>query len=163
MKYFISCFKQYAVFKGCTPRREYWYFILFLFLFQIAIGMIEAIIGTAIFLSLLFSIVMFLPSLASACRRAHDVNRRGWWLLIPGYNLVLLCSKSRPKNNRFMPKDNVIKLIGPIIITKEMQILAKFASLKDNGLISEEEFQLKMDQLFKDELQEYDNAQLKTK
>lgn len=124
--------------------------------------MIEAIIGAAIFLSLLFSIVMFLPSLASACRRAHYVNRRGWWLLIPGYNLVLLCSKSRPENNRFIPKDNVIKLIGPIILTK-MQILAIFASLKNNGMISEEEFQIKKDQLFKDELQEYDNAQLKTK
>lgn len=151
MEYFISCFKQYAVFKGCTPRREYWYFILFLFLFQIAIGMIEAIIGTVIFLSLLFSIVMFLPSLAAACRRAHDANRRGWWLLIPGYNLILLCSKSQPQNNRFIPRTNALNIVKPAIATLDeqdvIQEIAKFSRLRDNGLISDEEFQLKRKQL----------------
>ncbi|MGI4731336.1 MAG: DUF805 domain-containing protein [Janthinobacterium lividum] len=31
----------------------------------------------------IFSLAIFLPNLAVQVRRLHDVNRRGWWLLLP--------------------------------------------------------------------------------
>lgn len=47
-KYFILCLtKNYATFSGTAPRREYWGFNLFMFLFAIIFGMVGAVIFAA--------------------------------------------------------------------------------------------------------------------
>jgi serine/threonine protein kinase len=79
------CSKQYADFKGRATRKEFWYFalingLLILLIFQIGQGM--DIKEGDTFLTVFYSLVFFLPSLAVSIRRLHDADKSGWWLLI---------------------------------------------------------------------------------
>lgn len=70
------CFQKYADFSGRAKRPEYWWFALFCFIVSMALS----IIGDT--LSMAFSLVTLLPSLAVGCRRLHDINKSGWFLLL---------------------------------------------------------------------------------
>ena len=75
-----QCFQKYADFNGRAKRPEYWWFALFCFITPILLG----VIGDT--LSMAFSLVTLLPSLAVGSRRLHDTNKSGWFqllLLIP--------------------------------------------------------------------------------
>jgi len=39
--------------------------------------------------------------LAAEVRRMHDVGKSGWFILVPFYNLVLLCTPSNPSSNKY--------------------------------------------------------------
>jgi len=86
-----TCFRKYAVFKGRASRSEFWYFTLFNFLVCLLIALLASpIILWNIFsyllvlypLYLLYSLVVFLPSLAVSVRRFHDIGKSGWWILV---------------------------------------------------------------------------------
>ena len=92
MEYFIDAFKKYADFTGRATRTEYWMFILFYMIIYVALAVIDAFLGTVI-LSLLFSLVLLVPSISIATRRLHDIGRTGWWqliLFIPLLGLIVL-------------------------------------------------------------------------
>jgi len=81
-----TCFQKYAIFSGRAKRSEYWFF----FLFGILTAVCLSILDMAIFpknengvLGLIFTLVTFIPFISAACRRLHDVNRSGWWQLLP--------------------------------------------------------------------------------
>ncbi|HBS50597.1 MAG TPA: DUF805 domain-containing protein [Rhodobacteraceae bacterium] len=79
-----TCFNKYATFEGRARRSEYWWWFLFLLLSNLVLGLLDgALFGenTAI-LGPLFSLAVFLPSLAVGARRLHDTGRSGWWLLL---------------------------------------------------------------------------------
>jgi uncharacterized membrane protein YhaH (DUF805 family) len=38
-------------------------------------------------------LLVFLPSIAVSIRRMHDINRVGWWILLPLVNIVFYCLK----------------------------------------------------------------------
>lgn len=86
-----SCLRKYVEFKGRAPRSEYWWFWLFLVVLQVAagvgLGILVAVLGLTKEvlngLSLLFGLAITLPYIAVTTRRLHDVNRSGWWQLIP--------------------------------------------------------------------------------
>jgi len=82
-----TCFTKYATFSGRASRSEFWFFCLFSFL----AGIVTAIIDSMILgypaeengpVNLIFSVLIFLPSLAVGARRLHDIGRSGWWQLI---------------------------------------------------------------------------------
>jgi uncharacterized membrane protein YhaH (DUF805 family) len=86
-----SCFKNYATFKGRASRSEFWFFYLFQIIVMVVLSIIMGIgadSGSATIAMLggglygIFSLAIFLPTLAVFVRRLHDVNRSGWWLLI---------------------------------------------------------------------------------
>jgi len=86
MNYFISALKKYAVFSGRASRAEYWYYTLFLIIISFFMGMLDAImnaIGGVPFLSLIFGLGTFIPSIAVSIRRLHDVDKSGWNNLLP--------------------------------------------------------------------------------
>jgi uncharacterized membrane protein YhaH (DUF805 family) len=66
----------YAQFTGRASRSEYWWFYLFTVLATAAADTFGGTVGN------LASLVFFLPSLALAARRLHDVGRSGWWFLL---------------------------------------------------------------------------------
>ena len=81
MDYFIDALKQYANFKGRARRTEYWMFVLFYLLILFGLTFVDYVLGTG-FLSTIYSLVLFIPSISIAARRLHDTSRTGWWQLI---------------------------------------------------------------------------------
>lgn len=71
------CFNNFINPQGRASRSEFWWFVLFTFICNFVLGVLS--IGS---LSILFSIVVFLPSLMVTIRRHHDGNRSGWWTLL---------------------------------------------------------------------------------
>ena len=93
-----SGFRNYANFKGRASRREYWWWALF--------NVLVTAIASSLFgdnFSGAVSLALLLPSIAVAVRRMHDVNRRGWWLLVPIVNLVFALTASKQEQNQWGP------------------------------------------------------------
>lgn len=93
-----SGFRNYANFKGRASRREYWWWALF--------NVLVTAIASSLFgdnFSGAVSLALLLPSIAVAVRRMHDVNRRGWWLLVPIANLVFALTASKQEQNQWGP------------------------------------------------------------
>ena len=93
------CFKKYATFDGRASRSEFWYFYLFYIIILVIGSVVETAAGIAN-LRYLFIIPLWLPQLAVSVRRMHDTDRSGWFILVPIYNLVLLCTASTPGSNK---------------------------------------------------------------
>ncbi len=104
MKYFIDALKNYAVFTGRASRTAYWMFMLmYVFLYLLTIGL-DIFLGTG-FLSLIYALLLMIPSISVTTRRLHDTSRSGWWQLIsliPIVGLIILviflCQDSHEKN-----------------------------------------------------------------
>lgn len=109
-----SGFSNYVNFSGRSGRSEYWYWILFYFIGYVVLAIIGGIIGAMIsetvggIIPLLFGLAVFLPSLAVAIRRFHDIDKSGWWVLISlipivGFLIVLyfMVQPSDEGENRF--------------------------------------------------------------
>jgi uncharacterized membrane protein YhaH (DUF805 family) len=107
-----SCFRNYVTFSGRAPRSEFWFWVLFVILVAIALGILDR----ALFpdndvspLATIWNLAVFLPGLAVAVRRLHDTDHSGWWILIwftlIGIIVLLVwyCTKGTPGKNRFGP------------------------------------------------------------
>ena len=73
-----SYWAGYFKFDGVSSRAQYWWAVLFVILVNILfnfVGIRE--------LSLVVTLILFLPSRAVAFRRFHDVGLSGWWNLAP--------------------------------------------------------------------------------
>ena len=97
MNWWLKCIKNYVTFEGRARRKEYWMFILFNLIFSVILSIFDAIFFNAYiipgkmgYLSSLFGLFVFLPSLAVIVRRLHDIGRSGWW--VAGYyGLSIVC------------------------------------------------------------------------
>ena len=96
------CFSHYATFQGRARRSEFWWFILFTFLAQAAGSVLSDKLGALIGLAVL------VPTLAVGARRAHDIDKSGWWQLINfipilGWLLLIywFAQPGEPGENRF--------------------------------------------------------------
>ena len=91
MQWYLAALKKYATFEGRARRREYWFFILFLILIGIGLGVVEGLLGTGGIVMGLFMLAMLVPNIAVTIRRLHDSDHSGWWFLayfVPILNLV---------------------------------------------------------------------------
>lgn len=84
---YLDCFKNYFVAEGRASRYEFWGFILVDVLVTAAAVFVELISGLG--LSVLYSLGSFVPRVTVSIRRLHDINRRGWWLLLPAGVILL--------------------------------------------------------------------------
>lgn len=108
-----ACFSKYVTFSGRARRAEYWWFILATILVSLVLGFIDGLLGLGGefgLLSSIWSLAVFLPSLAVGVRRLHDTDRSGWWMLIsflPLIGLIVLivffAQKGTDGANRFGP------------------------------------------------------------
>ncbi len=107
-----SGFRNYAGFAGRAPRSEYWFWVLFAVLISSATAVIDLMVFPDMDfgpVNTLTGLGLFLPGLAVAVRRLHDLDRTGWWWLIAftGIGLILLfvwaCFRGTPGPNRFGP------------------------------------------------------------
>jgi len=96
-----TCFTKYADFNGCATKSELWWWVLFIFIATIALGIISEKLSAA------FSVVTLLPYFAVITRRLHDTDRSGWlqlWAIIPVIGWILLiywCVQESKSPNRF--------------------------------------------------------------
>ena len=72
---------RYLDFRTRSSRSEYWWWSVFSLLMGLATSTFDLLIGVAI-LNGISSLVLFIPGVAVAVRRLHDINRSGWWFLI---------------------------------------------------------------------------------
>ena len=86
-----TCFSKYAKFDGRASRSEFWYFLLFCFVYMFVAGFLLGLTGASqasIDVAILFLMIpIFIPSIAVAARRLHDINQSGWMqcIFIPGF------------------------------------------------------------------------------
>ena len=126
-----TCFQKYATFNGRASRSEFWYFWLLNFdVYAILLILSNKaptanVAFVAIGLFGVFFLATLIPFIAVTARRLHDVNKSGWFQIIPLpflllagvllpkipsvligmglyiYLIVLYCSEGGKKNNRF--------------------------------------------------------------
>jgi uncharacterized membrane protein YhaH (DUF805 family) len=100
MKWFLLALNNYAGFKGRSRRKEYWYFSLFQFLFAILFAFISGFFQTEMLFNI-YWLGMIVPTIAVGIRRMHDVDKSGWYILIPIYNFILACTPGTPGENQY--------------------------------------------------------------
>ena len=100
MKWYLKVLTQYADFNGRARRKEYWMFVLFNMIFAFIFGFVCGLLGVPE-LAQLYTLAMFIPSIAVGVRRMHDVGNSGWFLLIPIYNLILAVSEGEKQANKY--------------------------------------------------------------
>ena len=75
--------ERYARFQGRARRREFWFFTLVNTLISLGFGILDAVLGAGGLLRGLYTLAVFLPSLAVSVRRLHDLERSGWLVWLP--------------------------------------------------------------------------------
>lgn len=118
-----SAYQNYVTFTGRATRSEFWFWVLFQFLMNLVIGLIfgggHMVMGDGAMgmryegglVANLWGLANFLPALAVAVRRLHDVDKSGWWMLIfliplVGWIILIVwyATKGTPGANRFGPE-----------------------------------------------------------
>ena len=101
MNWYLKVLKNYAGFEG-RQKKEYWYYILFYLTFALVVVLISSVIKFPS-LYLIYILGSIIPNISVSVRRMHDVNKSGWYILIPIYNLVLYCTDGTAGPNQFGP------------------------------------------------------------
>ena len=106
----VRCLRKYATFRGRATRAEYWWFSLFNTLFGMVVyAAVQHLMGTeaADGAASIVQLALFLPMLAVGVRRLHDIDFRGWWMLL-GLTvvgiiplLIFFCLPGKQTANRF--------------------------------------------------------------
>ena len=85
----VSVLTNWNNFSGRACRSEFWYFGLAVFLFSMIISFIEIATGIVDIesaemgiVSIIFSLLVFVPSLSVTARRLQDRGWSGWWQLL---------------------------------------------------------------------------------
>lgn len=110
-----STFRQYAKCSGRATRHEYWTWVLGFVVISFGLGLVEAMLGLwpdsgSSVLAGVFTLIVFIPSIAVACRRLQDTGKNGWLILlglIPVVGgiilLVFFLQPSQPGTNAYGP------------------------------------------------------------
>jgi uncharacterized membrane protein YhaH (DUF805 family) len=95
MSWYLKCLRQYADVSGRARRKEFWMFVLFNLLIVVALRIVDHATGLTYgrhggqgFLHSFYTLVVFIPGVAVAVRRMHDIGKSGWHLLVAFIPLV---------------------------------------------------------------------------
>jgi len=85
-----TCLRKFLRFGGRASRAEYWFFVLALVIASWVAGALDYMLFDGRHpLGVFLAVVTILPMTSAGWRRLHDVNRRGWWHLLPGIALLI--------------------------------------------------------------------------
>ncbi len=102
MRYYRRVLSKYATFAGRAGRKEFWYFLLAnLIIYKLILIIEGSFLGSEI--SWYYALALFIPTVAVAVRRVHDVGKRGWFILIPIYSWILFMLSGNSFDNKFGP------------------------------------------------------------
>ncbi len=119
MNWYLKVLRNYVNFSGRARRKEYWMFVLISLLIATALVFIdtggkEPEPDQFLLISTLYSIAVFMPTLAVIVRRLHDTGRTGWWILIGlipvlgGLVLLVFMCLDSDAQNRFGPNPKAV-------------------------------------------------------
>ena len=116
MNYYLKVLQQYGDFNGRARRTEYWIYNIINSIIGGILFFLDYMLGTTIdgldlgILYLVYALFVFIPGVAVAARRLHDVGKSGWMLLIALipligaiWLLVLYLTDSNPGENKYGP------------------------------------------------------------
>ena len=89
-------------FQGRMTRSEFWWWLLWFWLFSLIIGFFD--ISNPIgnddigWISRIFLAVCFFPYVSNGIKRMHDIGRTGWWILVPIVNWIMFLLPSDGPN-----------------------------------------------------------------
>lgn len=100
-------------FKGRSNKYQFWGYLIAscsFFIFLLTVATEEWPQYQDYFSDL--AVLAFVPLLPAAIRRARDINRSPWWLVVPPAELILI-----PIVAKFLPEDwhNVVFLVGMVL------------------------------------------------
>ena len=100
--WYTKVLKDYVKFDGRARRAEYWYFVLFNIIISLVIGFVGGLINMG-WLENIYTLAILLPAIGVSIRRMHDINKSGWYILIPIYNIVLAATEGDKGANQYGP------------------------------------------------------------
>ena len=117
MEWYLLAFRKFAEFKGRSPRKEYWMFTLFNVVFVVVTMLLDILLFGATpdnptsprYLTTLYGLFVFLPTLTVVVRRLHDIGRSGWWLA-GYYGVAFVCT--------------ILMMIGSVLMLGAAPLLA---------------------------------------
>jgi uncharacterized membrane protein YhaH (DUF805 family) len=89
----ISCLRNYANFSGRATRSEFWWWMLAYLLLMMPLSIADEVLnpgaqfGKMSWVVAILALALWLPNLAVAVRRLHDIDRSGWWILL-GFTVI---------------------------------------------------------------------------
>ena len=111
MRYWLMAMRKYATFRGRASPNEYWAFVVMSIPMGVGLLILDTVTGISRWagwdedslLIALYGFAMWPPSASAAARRLHDINRTGWWQVVPGVNLIMLCWLGNEGANSYGP------------------------------------------------------------
>ncbi len=100
MNWYLKVLQNYVGFSGRARRKEYWMFTLVSTIISFVIGLVGGLVEFPM-IGNIYSFAVLLPSIAVAIRRMHDINKSGWYILIPIYNIILLATEGDKTTNEY--------------------------------------------------------------
>lgn len=103
---------RYVEFGTRSNRPQFWWWTLWTMILGLISGFVDAILGMGEYgiFNFAVNLALFLPSLAVAIRRLHDIGRTGWWYLlifvpIVGWIILIVffCTRSQEQPNQWGP------------------------------------------------------------
>lgn len=86
MDQIITCYKDMWVnwnnFSGRTSRSAFWYAWVTNMVVSFVLSLLEAVASPLGLVADIFTLIVFIPSIALAVRRLHDTSHSGWWYLL---------------------------------------------------------------------------------
>lgn len=79
-----TVYNKYVQFSGRAPRSEFWWYMLFYVGLGFVLDLFSEVAGN------IWTLVNFLPSIAVAARRLHDIDKSGWYQILPLAGLPIL-------------------------------------------------------------------------
>ena len=85
MNWYLKVLKEhYLDFNSRARRTEFWMFTLINILISSGLSLLDLAAGTTFFtlISSIYSLLVFIPSIAVSVRRLHDIGKSGWYYLL---------------------------------------------------------------------------------
>ena len=125
----LQTLKKYADFKGRASREEFWSFFVFIIVVNVGCGLLGMLLGVGPALGSLVGLLLFIPQIAVAVRRLHDLGKTGKELVVPCVMLALLPLAFALRG--FLPKIVALGYLG-ITILVFANLLTLFAKKGSN-------------------------------
>lgn len=80
MEWYLKVVRDnYVNFNGRARRKEFWMFLLFHFIINVVLGVIQWMLSIEYMLTTIYGIAVLLPILAVSTRRLHDIGKPSSW------------------------------------------------------------------------------------